>query len=150
MARSVCIHLSLSHNLGPSYSLKLLSYLHTMKTIHLSLIVLLSGHQVNTIDNLKVRSMYISDTECTFAFSSVLKHSRPSYHQQPLILRSITSNLNLCPVTYLTDISGFDQKNLKTRNPSSHLFHHKNNVQKTLLQDGSKKPYLLAGIKSDI
>ena len=73
----------------------LLSYLESMDTakpIHLSmktasLIMLLSGHRVNTLENLKISNMYILETECTFVFSSVLKHSRPGYHQQPLILR---------------------------------------------------------------
>ena len=71
----------------------LLSYLESMdteKSRHLSmktasLIKLLSGHRVNTLENIKITDMYISKTECTFVFSSVLKHSRPGCHQQPLI-----------------------------------------------------------------
>ena len=51
--------------------------------------------------------MYISETECTFVFSSVVKHSRPGYHQQPLILRSFPSNPSLCPVTNITQYLKF-------------------------------------------
>ena len=68
-----------------------------MKTA--SLIMLLSGHRVNTLLNLKITNMYISETECTFVFSSVLKHSRLCYHQQPLIFRPFPSNPSHCPVT---------------------------------------------------
>ena len=71
-----------------------------MKTA--SLIALFSGHRLNTLENLKVTNMYVSGRECTFAFSSVFKHSRPGYHQQPLILRSFLSNPSLCPVTNIT------------------------------------------------
>ena len=61
----------------------LLSYLESMDTsrpIQLSmktaiLIMLLSGHRVNTLECLKITNMYISETECTFVFSSVVKHS---------------------------------------------------------------------------
>ena len=61
----------------------LLSYLESMETakpIHLSmktgsLTMLLSEYRVNTVENLKITNMYISETECTFVFSSVLKHS---------------------------------------------------------------------------
>ena len=38
-----------------------------MKT--LSLIILLSGHRLNTQDNLKVTNMYISETECTLSLA---------------------------------------------------------------------------------
>ena len=85
----------------------LLGYLESMDTtkpIHLSmktpsLIMLLSGHRVNTRENLKITNMCISETECTFVFSSVLKDSRPGYHQQPFILRSFPPNSSLFPVT---------------------------------------------------
>ena len=51
----------------------LLSYLESMDTskpIQLSmetatLIMLLSGHRVNTLENLKITNIYISETECT-------------------------------------------------------------------------------------
>ena len=51
--------------------------------------------------------MYISETKCTFVFSSVLKHRRLGYHQQPLILRSFPPNQNLRPVTIITQYLKF-------------------------------------------
>lgn len=42
--------------------------------------MLLPGYLVNILD------MYMSETECTFVSSLVLKHSRPGYQQQTLIL----------------------------------------------------------------
>ena len=42
-----------------------------------------------------------------FVFSSILKHSRPGYHQQPSILRSFPSNPNLRPVTKITQYLKF-------------------------------------------
>ena len=42
-----------------------------------------------------------------YVFSSVLKHSRPGYNQQPLILRSFPSNPSLCPVTNMTQYLKF-------------------------------------------
>ena len=44
--------------------------------------------------------MYITDTEVSFTFDEVHKHSRPNYKQKPLIFRAFTSR-DLCPVTTL-------------------------------------------------
>ena len=126
----------------------LLSYLESMDTskpIQLSMktesvAMLLSGHRVNTLENLKITNMYISETECTFVFSSVLKHSRPCYHQQPLILRSFPSNPSLCPVRNITQYLKFRLE--KFANEGLQLSHHTSNTQKILQQDGSKKHYL--------
>ena len=43
---------------------------------------------------------YITDTEVSFTFDEVHKHSRPNYKQKPLIFRAFTSR-DLCPVTTL-------------------------------------------------
>ena len=43
--------------------------------------MLLSRAQVNTFSHFKVTNMYITNTECTFVFNEVLKHSRPNYCQ---------------------------------------------------------------------
>ena len=55
---------------------------------------------VNTFVDLTVTNMYITDPEVTFTFDEVLKHSRPSYKQKPLIFRAFTSR-DFCPVTTL-------------------------------------------------
>ena len=79
----------------------LLSYLETLdatKVVHLSIktashimlfserrsnrldnSMLLSEHRVNALDNLKVKRVYILETECTFVFSSVLKMFKRHY-----------------------------------------------------------------------
>ena len=44
--------------------------------------------------------MYITDTEVTFTFDEVLKHSRPNHKQKPLIFRAFSSK-GVCPVTTL-------------------------------------------------
>ena len=41
--------------------------------------LLLSDSCVNSISHLKITNMYLTDTECTFVFDDVLKHSRPSF-----------------------------------------------------------------------
>ena len=40
--------------------------------------MILAGTQVNNLVYLKVTNMYIIDTEVTFTFDEVLKHSRPN------------------------------------------------------------------------
>ena len=60
--------------------------------------MILAGTRVNTLVHLKVTNMYITDTEVTFTFDEVLKHSRPNYKQRLLIFRTFTSK---DPVTML-------------------------------------------------
>ena len=57
-----------------------------------TLFMILAGTRVNTLVHRKVTNMYITDTEVTFAFDDVLKHSRPNYEQKPLIFRAFTGN----------------------------------------------------------
>ena len=45
------------------------------------LFMLLSGSRVNSISHLKITNMYLTDTECTFIFDNVLKHSRLSFKE---------------------------------------------------------------------
>ena len=65
-----------------------------------TLLMILPGTRVNTLVNLKVANMYITNTDITFAFDEVLKHFRPSYRQKPQIFRAFTSG-HLFPVTTL-------------------------------------------------
>ena len=64
--------------------------------------MILAATRVNNLVHLttKVTNMYITDTEFTFTLDEVLKHSRPSYKQKPLILRAFTSK-DLYSVTTL-------------------------------------------------
>ena len=65
------------------------------------LFMILAGTRVNALVHLKVTNMYITDTEVSFTFDQVHKHSRPNYKQKPLIFRAFTSRRDLCPVTIL-------------------------------------------------
>ena len=62
--------------------------------------MILLSTTVNTLGHLKVTKMYFIDTEVNFTFDEVLKHSRPSYKQKPLILKAFTSR-DLFPATTL-------------------------------------------------
>ena len=65
------------------------------------LFMLLSISRVKSISHLKITNMYMTDTECTFIFDDVLKHSRPSFKEKPLVFRAFLENLKLCPVSPL-------------------------------------------------
>ena len=45
--------------------------------------------------------MYLTDTECTFVFDYVSKHSRPPFKEKPLHFRAFPQNPKLCPVSTL-------------------------------------------------
>ena len=62
--------------------------------------MILADARVNTLNHLKVASMYITDTEIIFTFDEVLQQSRLIYKQKPLIFRALTSR-DLFPVTKL-------------------------------------------------
>ena len=51
--------------------------------------------------HLKVINMYITDTEYTFVFDAVLKHSRPKYCLKPLFFRAYPECPELCSVKSL-------------------------------------------------
>ena len=65
------------------------------------LMMLLSETRVSTLTHLKATYIYITDTECTFVFDEVLKHSRPRYCQKPLTFRAYFECPALCPVKNL-------------------------------------------------
>ena len=44
-----------------------------------------AGARVNTLIDLKLTNIYITDTEVTFTFDEVLKHSEPGYKQKPFV-----------------------------------------------------------------
>ena len=63
--------------------------------------MLLSGSRVNSILHLRITNMYLTDTECTFVFDYVSKHSRPSFKEKSLHFRAFPQNPKLCPVSTL-------------------------------------------------
>ena len=62
------------------------------------LFMLLWGSRVNSTAHLKITNMYLTDTECTFVFDNVLKHSRPSFKEKPLVFKEFPENPKLCSV----------------------------------------------------
>ena len=64
-----------------------------------------SGSRVNTISKLKITNTYLIHDEYTFIFDELLKYSRPSYHEKPLVFRAFPENPKLCPVTTLKQYS---------------------------------------------
>ena len=72
------------------------------------LYMLLSGSRVNSISHLKITNIYLTDTECTFAFDDALKHSRPSFKEKPLVFRAIPENPKLFTLIQYLDINCHD------------------------------------------
>ena len=109
----------------------LLNYLQNMNTDSamnkskkiVCLMMSLSGTRINTLTHLKVTNMYITDTECTFVFDEVLKHSKPKYCQKPLILRAYPECPELCPVRNLSNY--LDIRLARSSDPALFFFHHK-------------------------
>ena len=65
------------------------------------LFMLLSGIRVNTIVHLKITNMYLTDSECTFVFDELLKHSRPFNKLKPISFGAFPQNPKLSAITAL-------------------------------------------------
>lgn len=98
----------------------------TLKTA--ALLMLLSGNRVNMLSNFRVDSMILTDTECTFRFPNVLKHTRPGKTENPMVFRAYPENSSLCPVKTIL-------KYLEKRGPFS------NAVELFII---TRKPYTVA------
>ena len=68
-----------------------------------TLLMILSGNRVNCLTNLKVTNMFLTDSECTFVFDSVMKHSRPNFNDKPLVFRAFPHNKSICPVHVINE-----------------------------------------------
>ena len=86
----------------------------TMKTV--TLLMLLSGNRVNMLSKFRMSNMTLSDLECTFVFTEVLKHSREGYRDAPITFRAYPDNGSLCPVQmvikcleFRAEKSGYDE-----------------------------------------
>ena len=62
------------------------------------LFMLLSGSRVKSISHSKITNMYLTDTECSFVFGDVLKHSKLSFKEKTLVFRAFPQNPKLCSV----------------------------------------------------
>lgn len=65
-----------------------------------TLMCLLSGQRSQTMSVLNTKFMYIDDCQCIFYIASLLKTSRPGFHQQPLEFLKY-SDQNLCIINYI-------------------------------------------------
>ena len=66
-----------------------------------TLLCILSGQRCQTIGELFLKNMHSTPNKWIFYISSVLKTSRPSFHQQPLEFLSYPLDPRLCPVKCL-------------------------------------------------
>ena len=95
-----------------------------------TLLMLLSGNRVNMLTRMKISNMTLTDRECTFVFSDVLKHSRENYTEKPMIFRAYPENASLCPVRTMikymemrAPMSGYDEVfviTVKQHTPAHH------------------------------
>lgn len=63
-----------------------------------TLLCILSGQRSQTISRLTITFIRPSDTKIIFPIASLLKNSRPGFHQEPLEFSRHESNPNICPV----------------------------------------------------
>ena len=62
------------------------------------LFMILSGSRVNSILNLKITNLYLTNGKCSFTFDTVLKHSRENFKVDPIVFRAYPHDQNSCPV----------------------------------------------------
>ena len=63
-----------------------------------SLFMILAGTRVNSLFHMVITNFYLTDSECTFTFDSVLKHSRQGFDASPITFRAFPQEPDLCPV----------------------------------------------------
>ena len=61
--------------------------------------MILAGTRVNSLFHMVITNFYLTDSECTFTFDSVLKHSRQGFDASPITFRAFPQEPDLCPVT---------------------------------------------------
>ena len=75
------------------------SFMNSSKKLSV-LLMLLSGNRVNMLTNFKItqENMTLTDTECSFRFDNVLKHSRSGKSEPPMTFLAYPNDRELCPV----------------------------------------------------
>ena len=68
-----------------------------------TLLMILSGERINSISSFTIHQVHITEFDCTFIPSKLLKHSRPSFVYKPVRYRAYPHNLLLCPVTTISE-----------------------------------------------
>ena len=75
--------------------------IHTKKLA--TLMCLLSGQRSQTLGVLTLDAMHLTEMECTFYISKLVKTSRPKFHTSPLQFQSYPEDHRLCVVLCLRD-----------------------------------------------
>ena len=70
------------------------------KKVSNTLMCILSGQRSQTMSLLNTNYMHIDENHCIFYIASLLKTTRPGFHQHPLEFRRYT-NKSLCVITYI-------------------------------------------------
>ena len=135
------------NNMGPNYALSLKQI--SLKLV--TLLTLLAVQRVETIPAFTVDNMILTQNDCTFLPSKLLKHSRPSYVNKPVTYRVFPYNVNLCPVAAIKD---YDSRRslMFLRNPSFIITHGKPHkpAHKDTIARWVKELMKLAGIDTGI
>ena len=63
-----------------------------------TLLILLSGNGVNMISHFRISNMTLSEEECNFVFTEVLKHTGTEKAERPMTFRAFPDDPSLCPV----------------------------------------------------
>ena len=63
-----------------------------------TLMCILSGQRSQTLGILDIRYMHIDSTKCIFFLQTLLKQTRPGFHQAPLDFRVYDQHESLCPL----------------------------------------------------
>ena len=75
-----------------------------LKDLTLKLIMLLaltSAQRCQTLQAFSLENMKLTDEQCIFYFTKLLKTSRPGKHQPPIIVKAFTPNVKICPINVL-------------------------------------------------
>lgn len=67
------------------------------------LLALTSAQRCQTLQALSLENMKLTDEQCIFYFTKLLKTSRPGKHQAPITVKSFTPNVQLCPINVLNE-----------------------------------------------
>lgn len=86
-----------------------------------TLLCLISSQRSQTIASLSIDHMYIDESNAIFYIPSLLKQSRPGFHQKPLEFVSYPQDRKLCPVTMIKTYLGLT-KNVRSREKYSKFF----------------------------
>lgn len=117
------------------------------------LLALLSGQRLQTLHDLDINNMILTESKCPFFISTLLKHSKRGSHQKPIEFLAFTDNPSLCIVEAIKTYVNMTQK-IRGRNNSSKLLitlqKPHNHASKDTISRWVKSVMCLAGIDLDV